>query len=80
MLIVLADDVEAAWFYCIRTKIGPVVWCGGGAGSSTAVVKLITSDYYDLVFGVHRSLVPPEATSPHAIAFLLLRYAAKSLN
>ena len=36
MLIVLADDVEAAWFYCIRTKIGSVVWCWGRGGLPTA--------------------------------------------
>ena len=49
----------------------------GGAGSSTAVVKLITSDYYDLVFGVHRSLVPPEATSPPRNCFSLVTLRCK---
>lgn len=33
-------------------------------GSSPGVVKLIATDNRDLVFGVHQSFVPPEATSP----------------
>ena len=34
------------------------------AGMNPAVVKIIVADYHDLVFGVHRSLDLPEATSP----------------
>ena len=34
------------------------------AGLSPSVVKLIVTDTHDLVFGVHQSFDPPEATSP----------------